>query len=293
MDEQQAFFQEAFLRNFGLFSKKEQHRLRQSTVAVAGLGGVGGIEAIGLARLGVGGFHLADPDVFEVVNFNRQIGATMSTVGKSKVETITAMIRDINPFARITIWNEALDEENMGAFLSGADVVVDGIDFFLPHVRRLLYHESKKAGKFVVGAGPIGFGSASLVFDPRGMDFDTYFDIRDGMTEQEMILRFGIGLTPSLLQRSYFHPKSVDFEGKSGASLVTGTFCAAGLVLTNVTKVLLGYQVLTAPASLHFDPFVGKLRTPYLIFGNKGLLQRIKLAVVIWMLNRKKRHSSK
>ena len=260
--------------------------MRRSTVAIAGLGGVGGIETVGLAHLGVGGFHLIDPDVFEVANFNRQVGAMMSTVGKSKAETMAAMIRDINPFARVTVWNEELNETNIGSFLDGADVVIDGIDFFLPQVRRLLYHEARKNGQFVVGAGPIGFGSASLVFDPQGMDFDTYFDIHDGMTEQDMTLRFGIGLTPSLLQRSYFHPEKVDFEGKSGASLVMGTFFAAGLVLTNITKVLLGYPVSAAPASMHFDPFVGKLKTPYLMFGNRGLIQRVKFKIAVWMIRR-------
>ena len=142
----------------------------------------------------------------------------------------------------------------------------------------------------MVSAGPIGFGSAAVVFDPRGMDFDTYFDIHDGMSEKEMTMRFGIGLTPSLLQRSYFHPDKVDFEGKAGASLVIGTFFAAGLVLTNVTKILLGHAVDVVPASLHFDPFVGKVKTPYLAFLNKALTQKLKLAVATF-LNKKKKHS--
>ncbi|MBP6975588.1 MAG: ThiF family adenylyltransferase [Candidatus Moranbacteria bacterium] len=285
-EEERVFFQEAFSRNKGLLTEAEQERLRQSTVAVAGLGGVGGIEAVGLARLGVGHFHLSDPDTFEVANFNRQAGAMMSTVGKQKAEVIMAMIHDINPFAQVKVWNTALDETSVGPFLDGADIVVDGIDFFAPKARRLLYHAAREKGLFVVGAGPIGFGSALLVFDPKGMDFDTYFDIHDGMSEKDMTIYYGLGVTPSLLQRSYFRPEKIDFDKKSGASLSIGTFFAAGFVLTNVAKVLLGHPVSCAPASMHFDPYVEKLKRPWLLWGNRGLLQRIKIAVALFQIRK-------
>ncbi len=283
---EQQFFGEAFSRNIGLLSKKEQEKLRQSTVVVAGMGGVGGIEVVGLARLGIGGFRIADPDTFELANFNRQIGATMQSIGKSKAETLKKMILDINPYARVEVF-PAIDEGNVEAFLSGADIAVDGIDFFSPEVRRIFYGEARKQGIFVVSAGPIGFGSASLVFDPKGMSFDEYFDIQDGMSEEMMAMKFGIGLTPSLLQRTYFHPDKVDFKGKSGASLVIGTFFAAGLVLTFVVKLLLKKEgVPRVPRSLHFDPYVGKLKKPYLPFGNRGWLQRIKLKVALFLLRK-------
>ena len=72
-------YQEAFARHLGLFNPEEQKRLRSSRVAIAGMGGVGGIHLITLARLGIGAFHIADPDHFELVNFNRQYGATPAT----------------------------------------------------------------------------------------------------------------------------------------------------------------------------------------------------------------------
>lgn len=284
--DEQNFFWEAFSRNIGILSQEEQEKFRHLTVAIAGVGGVGGIEAIGLARLGVGGFRIADPDTFEVANFNRQIGATMSSLGKSKAETIQKMILDINPYARVETF-QAIDEKNVRQFLLGADIVIDGIDFFAPKTRRLLYLEARERNLFVVGAGPIGFGSSLLVFDPKGMGFDEYFDIRDGMTEEEMTLRFGIGLTPSLLQRSYFRPEKIDFKGKSGASLSIGTFFAAGLVLTSTVKILLGKPgVPIVPHSLHFDPYVGKLKQPYLPFGNRGPLQRVKFFIARFLLRK-------
>src|SRR5436190_7249977 len=74
-------YEEAFRRNRGLCTDNEQHILRNSRVAIAGMGGVGGVHLVTLARLGVGKFTIADPDSFDVVNFNRQYGATMSNLG--------------------------------------------------------------------------------------------------------------------------------------------------------------------------------------------------------------------
>jgi tRNA A37 threonylcarbamoyladenosine dehydratase len=79
-------YEVAFSRNLGLLSESEQARLRQCCVALPGLGGVGGAHLQALARLGVGAFHMADLDIFEVVNFNRQLGATLPTVGSRKVD---------------------------------------------------------------------------------------------------------------------------------------------------------------------------------------------------------------
>ncbi|HSG22550.1 MAG TPA: ThiF family adenylyltransferase, partial [Azonexus sp.] len=66
-------YDEAFSRNIGWVTEAEQQRLRQSRVAIGGLGGVGGVHLLTLARLGIGRFTIADFDVFDVVNFNRQV----------------------------------------------------------------------------------------------------------------------------------------------------------------------------------------------------------------------------
>lgn len=78
-------YNEAFSRNLGVVSPDQHQRLRNATVAIAGMGGVGGDYLISLVRAGVGGFHLAEFDEFELVNFNRQYGANMGTDRKSVV----------------------------------------------------------------------------------------------------------------------------------------------------------------------------------------------------------------
>ena len=67
----------AFVRNIGWLTEWEQQALRAKRVAIAGMGGVGGVHMLTLARFGVGAFSIADFDRFDIVNFNRQIGANV------------------------------------------------------------------------------------------------------------------------------------------------------------------------------------------------------------------------
>ena len=75
-------YHEAFARNIGWVTEAEQAALRGKRIAIAGMGGVGGVHLLTLTRLGIGAFNIADMDTFDVVNFNRQAGASMSTVGQ-------------------------------------------------------------------------------------------------------------------------------------------------------------------------------------------------------------------
>ena len=96
----------AFQRNLGFVSKAEQEKLRVSRVAIAGLGGTGGAQVHALARLGIGHFNLADLDTFELVNFNRQIGATMQTIGRRKTEVMAELAHSINPEADVRLFEK-------------------------------------------------------------------------------------------------------------------------------------------------------------------------------------------
>src|SRR6478672_3015774 len=103
----------AFDRNIGWFTDWEQQTLRTKRVAIAGMGGVGGFHLLTLARLGVGSFSIADFDRFEAANFNRQIGATVSSLGRPKAEVLEQMARDINPRLRISRFDEGVNDTNI------------------------------------------------------------------------------------------------------------------------------------------------------------------------------------
>lgn len=277
-------YTEAFSRNRGLISLDEQERLRTSRIAIAGMGGVGGVELMTLVRLGVGRFTIADPDTFEVANSNRQYGAAQSHVGRSKAEVMAEMARDVNPEVDIRVVCEPLGPENVDDFLRDADLFVDGIDFFQFDVRRLLFQTAASQGIWGITAGPIGFGTAWLLFDPDGMSFDRFFNITDGLDKIDKLVAFLIGICPKGLQMAYqldlTHP---DVEIKSGKAPSLGLGCqlAAAVVSTEAARLLLDRGKLRPVPYYHqFDPYVrgfvcGKLRG-----GNRNPIQRIKHRVL-------------
>ena len=104
-------------------------KLRQKTVAVFGLGGVGGNAVEALARSGVGHLILVDHDTVSITNINRQLLATRSTVGMSKVAAAAARVRDIDPTIQITEMEcfYGPDTDHLFDFTK-IDYVVDAID---------------------------------------------------------------------------------------------------------------------------------------------------------------------
>lgn len=103
--------------------------LKNSTVAVLGIGGVGSFSAEALARSGVGRLVLVDKDDVDITNINRQVHALLSTVGQPKVDLMKARIADINPDCEVIALKMFYTEETYEAFFEyGLDFVVDAAD---------------------------------------------------------------------------------------------------------------------------------------------------------------------
>lgn len=118
-----------FSRTALLIGKNGLEKLKNSKVIVFGVGGVGGYTVEALARSGVGEITVVDSDVVSVSNINRQIIATVDTIGKSKVEVIKDRILSINPDAKVNAINTFFTPENSNQFnFSTYDYVVDAID---------------------------------------------------------------------------------------------------------------------------------------------------------------------
>lgn len=92
----------SFSRTALLIGKDGLEKLKNSRVAVFGIGGVGGYAAEALARSGVGALDLTDSDIVSESNINRQIIATVKTVGRYKTEVMAERISDINPDCKVT-----------------------------------------------------------------------------------------------------------------------------------------------------------------------------------------------
>ena len=281
MDHPRAFsYYLAFDRNLGWLTEWEQAALRGKRVAIAGMGGVGGGYLLTLARLGIGAFHISDFDRFELVNFNRQAGAMMRTLGRPKAEVLEEMARDINPEIRIKRFDSGITEENVDAFLDGVDLFIDGLDFFVLPIRRKLFDRCTELRIPAITAAPIGMGAGFLAFTPDGMSFEDYFRL-EGQSEARQYVRFLMGVAPRGLHRAYLVDKTrVDLAGRKGPSTAASCQLCAGMIAVAATKVLLGRgDVKPAPYHHHFDPYRGKFVVTRLRSGNAGPLQSLKVAI--------------
>lgn len=274
-------YQRAFERNLGLIDEEEQLRLRNSRVAIAGMGGVGGVHLMTLARLGIGRFTIADPDVFTVANFNRQYGATVPNLGRNKAEAMAEAALGVNPELDIRVMPSKVGPQNIDEFLSDADLYVDGLDFFATDVRRLVFGQAARQGVWSITAGPIGFSTAWITFDPKGMSFDKYFDMRDDMDELDRLVAFVIGLTPRATHLPYTDLSKASIAEQRGPSASLACRLASGVLAAEAIAVLLRpHETKPAPHFFQFDAYRRKLSRGRLAFGNRGVLQRIKRAVL-------------
>ena len=144
-----------FSRTALLLGEEAMEILENSRVAVFGIGGVGGYVTEALARSGVGSFELIDKDQVSITNLNRQIIATMQTIGCDKTEAMAARIRDINPEALVTQSKCFYLPETADRFdFTQYNYVVDAVDTITAKIEIIL--RAQKAGIPVIssmGAG--------------------------------------------------------------------------------------------------------------------------------------------
>jgi molybdopterin/thiamine biosynthesis adenylyltransferase len=268
---------EAFERNTGLISLEEQRILASSLVVIAGCGGVGGLHAHTCARLGIGRFRIADSDTFSIANINRQIGATIHSIGKNKAEVTADMIRSINPECRVEVLDRNICADNVGAFVQDADLVFDGVDFFALSARRQLFAAAWQAAIPALTAAPLGFSATLHVFANGGMSFDEYFDFVDEQEPFEQLMRFIVGLAPAGLHLRYMDLSSVNIETGRGPSSILGSQMAASLAGGEALAILLNRRpLLLSPEYLQFDCYRQVLRKRRLRGGNRNWLQRLR-----------------
>ena len=120
--------EDMFSRTELLIGKNNIEKLKNSKVAVFGIGGVGSYVVEGLARAGIGNFILVDSDDVSISNLNRQIIATTKTIGKPKVEVAKDRILEINPNANVTTYKEFYMPDNRVPLEDDISYIVDAID---------------------------------------------------------------------------------------------------------------------------------------------------------------------
>lgn len=111
-----------------------------------------------------GAFSLADPDIFKLVNFNHQAGATRASIGRAKVDVLSEMALGINPELGLRLFPAGVSADNLQAFFENVDFYVDGLDFFAVDIRRKVFAHCHLNGILAITAAPLGMGAAL----PRG-----------------------------------------------------------------------------------------------------------------------------
>lgn len=277
---QEFSYDEAFSRNVGWVTAAEQQVLRGKRVAIAGLGGVGGVHFLTLTRMGIGHFSVADFDRYSVANFNRQVGASMSSLDQPKARVMAAMASDINPELDLRVFDNGVTESNLDAFLEGVDLYVDGLDFFAFKARKAVFDACARRGIPAITVAPLGMGAALLTFIPGRMSFEQYFRW-EGCDEAEMAVRFLVGLSPVFLHGPYLvDPSAVDLARRRGPSTAIACQLSAGIVGAESLKILLGRgKVLAAPWGMHFDAYRNKTVRTWRPGGNANPMQRLLMVV--------------
>jgi tRNA A37 threonylcarbamoyladenosine dehydratase len=155
-----------------LIGKGGVDALRNSRVAVFGLGGVGGYVVEALARAGVGNLDLIDNDTISETNLNRQIIATVNTIGMEKTDAARERVLSINPECSVKVHKMFILPENAGDFDFGAfDYVVDAIDTVSGKLA--IIEKSKEAGVPVISS--MGTGNK---LDPTAFRIADIYDTK-------------------------------------------------------------------------------------------------------------------
>ena len=140
-----------FLRTKLLIGNQAFEKLKNSKVAIFGIGGVGSYTAEALARSGVGAIDIFDGDFVELSNINRQIVALISTIGEAKTEIMKKRMIDINPEISVNAFKIVFDASNAENYsFQDYDYIVDAID--MVSSKLLIISKAKSLGKNVISS---------------------------------------------------------------------------------------------------------------------------------------------
>lgn len=250
-----------FARNIGILSEFEQEELRRAKIAIAGVGGVGGLLAERLIRIGVEQLKITDPGLFEKSNFNRQFGSSSLSQGRNKAEVVFSEIKCINPEARITYDRAGINsEDDANRFVEGADVVIDEMDFGLFRQSISLQRAARRQGKYYFFTSALGFGALLVIFDPKGLtleEFDKFPISADlnCMHKPKVPLEKIIPVVPSYAPANIGEVLEDIYDGKRTVPTTSIGVGLASIIATmeTVNIILKKREIPTAPRYTYVD----------------------------------------
>ena len=179
-----------YFRNIGTIGLDGQIKLLQSTVAVAGVGGLGSTVIELLARQGIGHLIIIDNDRFTEQNLNRQIMCTEGNLGEYKVTVVSRRVKQINSATTVTTFRERLTRDNAEKLLGSARVVVDGLDNLSS--RLVVEHACRQLAIPYVYASIGGFSGQVMTIFPGDVGLSSlYGSSSDTVPEQGIETKIG------------------------------------------------------------------------------------------------------
>ena len=162
---EEIIMEERYSRNIPAVSEEDMNKLKQSSVLVAGCGGLGGFIVEYLARMGIGAIKAVDGDVFCESNLNRQLLGRVNNLGENKALAAACRVREINPDVRLQAVPEFLTEENAVQLMENTDLVMDALDNV--DSRYILEDAATEAGLPVIHGAICGW-DLQVMFIPPG-----------------------------------------------------------------------------------------------------------------------------
>lgn len=258
-------YAERFGRTVGIMTAAQMERVRSAAVGVAGLG-MGGSSFVNLVRLGIERFHVADPDVYERTNINRQRAARESTLQRRKDDCLVSEARDINPSVDVEVFPAGVQADNVDAFLRGLDLVVDTIDVYAMDCKLLLLERARAQGIPVLSCATLGHGAVVMAFDASTPSFGELSGITAESSRGEALERFVTLMMPEVPDYMLEQAQRA-MEGRGHIPfVVTGVEFAAAIVGVQVINHLLGVGarpmapsgIFCEPVSLRLEQFTSR-----------------------------------
>lgn len=226
-----------FSRSTALLGKESMAQLQCKRVILFGVGGVGSWAAECLVRTGLKHLTLVDGDTVQPSNINRQLPATQTTIGKTKVEALRERLLEINPEAEITALPIMVNDEWLKANgLEGYDYVIDAIDSVADKTDLILYASRIRGCKIFSSMG------AALRFDPTQVTTGELFSIKgDALAKAVRERMKRIQQFPNKKIRCVYSTEQAQrCESRGSLMQVTAVFgCTlAGMVIDNIQRCI-------------------------------------------------------
>ncbi|NLW29891.1 MAG: ThiF family adenylyltransferase [Fibrobacter sp.] len=244
------YYSKMVSRNIGIFSTEEQQKIKNAKVAIAGAGGVGGLLAERLIRLGVNFLKISDPETFEISNLNRQLGCNSETIGKFKASVIKSICMEINPEAEIIIDTNGITDQNSAQELcKDVNICVDEMDYGLFDQSVYLDNAIHKNNGSYIFSSAIGFCAVIYTFGPRCISLEKFNYFRVNQTKAD----------PDSCYKKVLSNSSVFLKGKESLieDIIQGKIPApTNSIGVGLTSVITAFEVMNV--ILHPESYLAK-----------------------------------